>query len=153
MTGRARRALIYTVVGFAGEVAFSALHDLGRGKEVRWRTSPWMLPIYGLIQPLYEPLHNTMRAARLPAPLRGGVYAGGFMTVEYLSGRLLRAGLGRAPWDYSYASRHIDGLVRPDYFPLWAAAGLGLERLHDHLTKEGRAGFFRLRPRKARVKA
>lgn len=133
MAGRAQRAAAYTVVGFTGEVLFSAVHDLLRGKDVHWRTSPWMLPIYALIQPLYEPLHHALRERRAPAPARSAVYVVGFMSVEYASGRLLRGLLGQAPWDYTYAKRHIDGLVRPDYFPLWAAAGLGLERLHDRL--------------------
>lgn len=134
MAGRIRRAAVYAAVGFAGEVVFSTLHDVARKKEVRWRTSVWMLPIYALIQPLYEPLHDTLRANRMPVPARGVIYAGGFMSVEYASGRLLRTLRGRAPWDYSYAKRHIDGLVRPDYFPLWAAAGIALERLHDRLV-------------------
>lgn len=135
MIGPAKRAAIYTVVGYCGEVVFSALHDATRGKRVGWRTSTWMLPIYALIQPLYEPLHHSLTRNRVPALVRGTVYAIGFMSVEYASGRLLQALRGEAPWDYSYATRHIDGLVRPDYFPLWAAAGLGLERLHDRLTR------------------
>jgi hypothetical protein len=28
----------------------------------------------------------------------------------------------------------VNGLIRPDYFFLWAAAGLALEGLHDRLT-------------------
>ncbi len=130
------RAAAYAVIGFSYEVAFSALHDLVRRKEVRFRTSPWMLPIYALIQPLYEPLHDSLRS-RLPAPARAAIYGVGIMTVEYASGRALRAVLGQAPWDYSYASRHIDGLVRPDYFPMWAGAGFALEQLHDALTGRG----------------
>ena len=129
------RTGIYAAVGFVTEVGFSALHDVLRGKKVRLRTSPWMFPIYGLIQPLYEPLHDKMRG-RFPAPVRGAVYGLGFMAVEYATGRALRAARGEAPWDYSYASRHVDGLVRPDYLPLWAAGGLALEHLHRALTQE-----------------
>ena len=91
-----------------------------------------MLPIYALIQPLYEPLHDALRE-RVPAPVRAATYGVGIMTVEYASGRVLRAARGEAPWDYSYARRHIDGLVRPDYFPMWALEGLALESLHDAL--------------------
>lgn len=130
----ARRTAIYAGVGFATEVGFSALHDLARGRPVKLRTSPWMLSIYGLIQPLYEPLHDKMRD-RVPAPARATVYGLGFMAVEYTTGRLLRTLRGEAPWDYSYAPRHIDGLVRPGYFPLWATGGLALEQLHKALTK------------------
>lgn len=91
-----------------------------------------MLPIYALIQPLYEPLHDAMRG-RVPAPARAAVYGIGIMAVEFVSGRTLRSLRGEAPWDYSYAHRHIDGLVRPDYFPMWAGGGLALEKLHDAL--------------------
>lgn len=129
-----KRAAAYAGVGFVAEVAFSGIHDVISGRPVRLRTSPWMLPIYGLIQPLFEPLHDALRD-RLPAPLRGATYGVGIMTVEYATGRALRSMRGQAPWDYSYARRHIDGLVRPDYFPLWAAAGLALESLHDALRK------------------
>ncbi|HEV3472678.1 MAG TPA: hypothetical protein VG408_05665 [Actinomycetota bacterium] len=128
-----KRMMIYSIVGFTYEVAFSALHDRLRGKEVRFRTSPWMFPIYALIAPLYEPVHDAMRE-RVPKLARGGVYGLGFLAVEYATGAGLRAWRGEAPWDYTYARRHVNGLIRPDYFFLWAAAGLALEPLHDRLT-------------------
>jgi uncharacterized membrane protein len=58
----------------------------------------------------------------------------GFFAVEYLFGRLLRNVVGEAPWDYSRARFNLHGLVRLDYLPLWAGAGLALEPLHDRLT-------------------
>lgn len=131
--GFLQRAAIYSAVGFAYEVAFSALHDKARGKPAHFRTSPWMLPIYALIAPLYEPVHNALRD-RMPLLGRAAVYGAGFLAVEYTSGALLRELRGEAPWDYSYARLHCNGLIRPGYFFLWAAAGLALEPLHDHLT-------------------
>jgi uncharacterized membrane protein len=129
--GPARRTAVYTATGFVVEVLFSALHDAARGKKVRFRTSAWMLPIYALIKPLYEPLHDRIRSQN--ALVRATTYGLGFLAVEYATGRLIRETRGTAPWDYSYASRHIDGLIRPDYFFLWAGAGLALERLDDRL--------------------
>ena len=129
---------MYAVVGFTYEVAFSALHDAVRRKPVRLRTSPWMLPVYALIRPLYDPLHDELRRREVPAPVRGLVYGCGFLAVEYASGTFFRRALGEAPWDYTYARRHVNGLIRPDYLPLWAAAGLGLEPLHDHLVRRPR---------------
>ena len=131
----AGRVAVYSLVGFATEVAFSALHDRVRGKKVGLRTSPWMFPIYALILPLYEPLHDRMRHD-LPVPVRAALYGAGFLAVEYATGAAIRAATGEAPWDYSYASRNINGLIRPEYFFLWAAAGAALESLHDHLTQE-----------------
>lgn len=129
-----RRTVIYSVLGFVAEVAFSALHDLKRGKKVELRTSPWMLPVYALITPLYEPLHDAIREK--PIAERAAVYGLGFLSVEYASGRLFRRVRGSAPWDYSYATVNLHGLIRPDYFFLWGAAGLALEQLHDSLTQD-----------------
>ena len=96
-----------------------------------------MFPIYGLLQPLFEPLHDAMRD-RMPAPARAAVYAAGFFGVEYASGAALRRVLGRAPWDYTDARVHLNGLIRPDYAPIWALFGLALEPLHDALTGRAR---------------
>lgn len=92
-----------------------------------------MLPVYGLAQPLFEPFHDAARG-RLPAPVRAAAYGVGFLAVEYATGRALRRALGAAPWDYSGARGNVDGLIRLDYFLVWAAAGLALERVHDRLA-------------------
>jgi hypothetical protein len=127
------RLPVYAGAGFVFEVAFSALHDAARGRPVRFRTSPLMLSVYALLLPLYEPVHDGLRGA--PLPVRGTAYGVGFLAVEYASGTLFRRVLGEAPWDYTYAKRHVNGLIRPDYFFLWALAGLLCERLHDELTR------------------
>ena len=79
-------------------------------------------------------MHDRLRG-RAPAAARGLVYGIGILAVEYAAGRVLRRVLGAAPWDYSYAGRSIDGLVRPDFLPLWTLFGLGLERVHDALMR------------------
>jgi hypothetical protein len=129
------RFVAYGLIGWCAEVAFTGVHDFIRTRDPRLpsRSSLWMFPIYGLMQPLYEPLHDAMRD-RVPAPARGAVYGALIMAIEYASGRLLRRAVGQAPWDYSSARHHLHGLVRPDYFPVWAAAGLAMERVHDRLT-------------------
>jgi hypothetical protein len=127
------RFAAYAALGWCADFAFNRALARRRGQPLRAiETSLWMLPVYGLVQPLYEPAHNALR--RRPWPVRGAVYGAGFLAVEYASGRLLRRLLGKAPWDYSHARYHLHGLVRADYFPLWALAGLGLERVHDRLT-------------------
>ncbi len=132
--GRFGRFLAYGLVGWCAEVAFTGLHDFVRYRDRRLpsRTSLWMFPIYGLLQPLFEPLHDGLRDR--PPLVRAAAYGAGIMALEYTTGRLLRAAVGEAPWDYSDVRRHVHGLVRPDYFPMWAAAGLALEPLHDLLT-------------------
>jgi hypothetical protein len=88
--------------------------------------------VYGLALPLFEPVHDRLRAR---APLaRAAAYGAGALAVEYTCGRLLRTLVGRAPWDYGDARFGIHGLARLDYLPLWGAYGLGLERVHDALV-------------------
>ena len=133
MGATARRGLTYTAVGFGVDAGFSTLHDLARKRPVRWRTSAWMLPVYALLLPLYEPLHDELRDKRMAT--RAASYGAGFLAVEYATGRLFRRLRGDAPWDYSDARFDVHGLIRLDYFFLWAAFGLALERLHDGLVQ------------------
>jgi uncharacterized membrane protein len=90
------------------------------------------VPVYGLAQPLFEPVHDRIR--HRPLALRAALYGAGILGVEYASGRFLRRFLGDVPWDYSGARFGVGGLVRLDYFPLWGVYGLALERLHDLLA-------------------
>jgi hypothetical protein len=129
---RARRAAVYALVGWSTDFAFNRAKALLNGERaLDVHTSPWMLPLYALIQPLYEPAHDVLRTRAIP--MRASAYGAGFLAVEYASGRLFRRVLGQAPWDYSHARLQLHGLTRLDYFPLWALAGLALERLHDRL--------------------
>ena len=129
------RFVVYGLVGWCAEVLFTGAHDFFRYRDPRLpsRSSVWMFPVYGLCAPLYEPLHDAMRE-RVPAPARAAAYGVLIMVVEYGTGRAIRRLVGEAPWDYTATRRHIDGLVRLDYFPLWALAGLVLERVHDRMT-------------------
>jgi hypothetical protein len=123
-----RRGLVYGLLGLVSELAWTGL----RGRP---RTSLWVLPVYGLAAPLFEPVHDRLR--RRPAVLRGAAYSLGFSAVEYTSGRVFRRFRGEAPWDYSHARVQVHGLVRADYVPLWGAYGLALERVHDALESGG----------------
>lgn len=122
------RFLAYGLAGWALDSAFVWAHS-GRRRP----SSLLNVPVYGLAQPLFEPVHKRIR--RRPVALRAAVYGTGVIGVEYGCGRLFRRLLGRVPWDYHGARFGIDGLVRLDYLPLWAAYGLGLERFHDLLTR------------------
>ena len=91
-----------------------------------------MLAVYGLAAPLFERVHDALRAR--PLAVRAAVYASGFTGVEFASGLALRRIRGDAPWDYTHARWNLRGLVRAGYVPLWAAVGLAGERLHDALV-------------------
>ncbi len=130
------RFVLYGLLGWAIEIVWTALSSTVSGAQRGWRlagtTYLWMFPIYGLLAPLYEPMHDALREK--PWPVRGAAYGAGIMAIEYATGAALRKTFGAAPWDYTYARRHIHGLVRPDYFPYWAAVGLAMEKVHDTLT-------------------
>src|SRR5215213_5765495 len=121
----AGRVLAYGLLGLTAELAWTGL----RGRP---RTSPWMFPVYAVAQLGAEPLHDAIR--RRPAVSRACAYAAAFTAAEYGSGRALRALRGDAPWNYGHTRWNFDGLIRAGYVPLWGAAGLLYERVHDTLT-------------------
>ena len=131
----------YGLSGWALDSLYVAAHT-GRRRP----SSLLNVPVYGLAQPLFEPVHDRLGERGLA--LRGGVYGAGILGVEYASGRLLRRLLGEAPWDYDRARFAVDGLVRLDYLPLWGVVGLGLERFHDVLVgRDRREGRRKAAPR------
>jgi hypothetical protein len=101
------RFLIYGLLGWCVEIVWTALSSTASGQQNGWRlagtTYLWMLPIYGLIAPLYEPVHDAISA--WPWPARGLVYGTGIMAVEYATGWTIRAAAGSCPWDYTGRSR------------------------------------------------
>lgn len=97
----------------------------GEDKRLLCHTSVWMFPIYGLaafIPSIYKKIKTK------PICYRGGVYAFSIFFFEYVTGSLLKKH-NACPWDYSSAKFNIKGLIRLDYGPCWAAAGLLFEKL------------------------
>lgn len=130
------RFLVYGILGWCLEIVWSAAGERIRGKQSDWRllghTSLWMFPLYGLLAPLYEPLHDAIRPWHWF--MRGVVYLLGIWLVEYVAGWLLRRLTGKCPWDYSHLRGHLHGLVAWEYGPVWFAFGLVLEPVHDSLV-------------------
>ena len=129
---RRARFLAYGLAGWAIDSLVVCIHT-GRRRP----SSLLNVPVYGLAELLFEPVHNRLR--QRPLALRGALYGAGILAVEYTSGRLLRRLVGYVPWNHDRARFSIDGLVRIDYLPLWAAYGLGLERVHDLLVTPERS--------------
>jgi uncharacterized membrane protein len=140
---RGERALAYGLLGWSAEVVFSAaqnlLHRQTRDARLAGHSYLWMAPIYGLCAVLYEPTHDLLREH--PIAQRAAVYAAGIMAVEYATGRLIHRVTGVIPWDYTERSPlAIRGAIRLDYAPVWAAAGIALERVDDAL-RSARLGW------------
>ena len=103
-----------------------------RNWSLRGQSYMWSFPLYGLIAPLFEPLHDALRP--WPFWLRGMIYVGCFWLVEYGGGWILRHLLGACPWNYAHCRYNLHGLIRWDFFPLWFGFGMLLEYLHDRLV-------------------
>ena len=127
------RFILYGFGGWCGEIIFTALTDSlpSRDWRLMGKTYLWMFPIYGLIAPLYEPVHDLIRDVSFFG--RAAIWALGFTLIEYVTGWLIDKATGQCPWDYIAAKQPyaINAYIRWDFFPLWAAIGLMLEPMHD----------------------
>lgn len=107
------------------------------GKQTDWRlvghSYLWMFPIYGLLAPLGEPIHNFLRNHLWL--WRGLAYLLGIWAIEFITGWLIRKLTGKCPWDYSYFPCNFQGIVTLEYAPVWFVFGLAFERLHDALVR------------------
>ena len=114
------------VLGWCMEIIFTATHCLvSRDQKLMGHTSLWMFPIYGLASCIY-PLNRLLKG--FPVWLRGMLYSGGILSVEYASGMLLRR-FSCCPWNYEGARYSVKGVIRLDYAPFWAVAGLIFEQI------------------------
>ena len=135
------RFCIYGMLGWCWEVVWTAVTEKAFGKQKDWRLMGhsylWMFPIYGLLAPIGEPIHNALRPRFWL--LRGLAYLTGIWAVEYGTGWTLRKLTGRCPWDYSHLRGNVHGIIALEYAPVWFLFGLGFERVHDFLVRLGPA--------------
>jgi len=89
-------------------------------------TSLWMFFIYGMVIFL-EPFFRL--TAGFNFLLRGLIYAALILTGEFITGMILKR-VDFCPWDYSTTRYHVKGIIRLDYIPAWAAAGLIFEQIY-----------------------
>ncbi len=128
------RAALMAALGVAAEVIFTALTADKRDARLKGYSYVWMLPIYALLYPGFRFLLPVMGG--LAWPLRAALYAALIMVCELLTGLILRAALGEAPWEPEYRGKRwaVFNLVRLDYFPAWAAGALVFERAYRLLV-------------------
>lgn len=131
------RFCIYGMLGWCFEIVWSAVTEKAWGNQRDWRLEGhsylWMFPIYGLLAPLGEPIHNALR--QHPWFIRGVSYLVGIWLVEYVTGWCIRKLTGKCPWDYSMFPGNVQGLVTLEYAPVWFALGLAFEHMHDILLR------------------
>ena len=119
------RFVIYGALGCFMEVVWTGLSALlNKNFTMKATTSLWMFFIYGMVICL-EPVFQLI--APLPIIMRGLTYAAIIFAGEFLTGSVLKTA-NICPWDYSSSRYHVKGLIRWDYAPAWALAGLIFER-------------------------
>lgn len=115
-------------IGWCMECFWTGMGSLKTRSEDRrllCHTSIWMFPIYGFAA-IIPSVYNKIR--QRPAYFRGGIYAFGIFFFEFITGSFLKK-RNACPWDYSKAKYNYKGLIRLDYGPCWAVAGLFFERI------------------------
>jgi uncharacterized membrane protein len=116
------RFVIYGLVGWCIECLFTSVVDLASGTgdlRLKGYSYLWMHPIWGAGLLLGERLLMELQRRRLSRAWR--VFLGMWVcfAVEYLTGAVLVAVIGRCPWDYSGSVASVHGLIRLDYAPFW----------------------------------
>ena len=131
------RFFVYGAYGCCFEIVFTGIKHWVASDYKDWsfrgKSYIWMLPIYGLLAFLFEPVHDFLR--NWPWPLRGIVYVAGLYAVELITGWILRVTTGKCPWDYTGKKYNFKGLIRWNYAPIWFLFTMAAEPLHDLLMK------------------
>lgn len=129
-----QRTALLACVGIAAEVFFTAATAKKRDRRLLGYTYVWMFPIYALLYPGFALLLPYVGAWAWP--LRASFYAIMIMIFEGITGLIIRAAVGEAPWECEYRGHKwaVGDLVRLDFFPAWAAGALVFERAYRLLT-------------------
>ncbi len=124
------RAALLACVGVAAEVVFTALTSDKCGSRLTGYSYAWMFPVYALLYPGFRLLLPHIGGWAWPA--RAASYAVLIMIGELLTGLVLHAALGEAPWEPEYRGKRwaVLNLVRLDFFPAWALGALVFERAY-----------------------
>jgi len=148
------RWLLFGMLGMLFEVCLMAWH-VGKGGNLSLRgaSSPWMLPIYGLIGVLLEPVSAPMIRRRVPLICRAAVYMLLIFAVEYVCGMMFlsiginKRGVGsmHTVWDYGWTRYNLHGQIAIEMAPTWYLLGLTLEFLYKRVDTCATALTLKLR--------
>lgn len=123
---KGKNFIICGLTGWCIEVAFTSVGSaLNKDKKLTGKSSAWMFPIYGMAAGIGV---VAPKISHWPIACRGLLYGTSIMGAEYLTGSILTK-IDACPWDYKDAKYSVNGLVRLDFFPLWAIAGLLYEKI------------------------
>lgn len=140
------RLLFYACLGVTGEVVFTAVcarvglvvtadlddAEARSGWRLKGHSFVWMLPIYGLGFLGFELVHDALRGE--PWWLRGLVYVTALYAIELAASLALVRTTGAHVWRW-VGRGALGGHIHLAMAPLWLAAALALEPLHDFLTR------------------
>jgi uncharacterized membrane protein len=132
------RFAVYGLVGWCIECCFTSVVDLATGAgdlRLMGYSYLWMHPIWGVGLLLGEHLSLALHRARLSRATRAFVGMAVCFAVEYSTGALLVALIGRSPWDYSASPWNVHGLIRLDYAPFWWLCGWVYEPLASFIRR------------------
>lgn len=133
------RFMLFGLLGLAFEVWGTAFVPYqGNRWLVRGLSSPWMIPIYGLLGIVFEPIRQQLVRRKTPYLLRAAIYMAAIFLVEYAAGMLfLAVGLNQrhashmdVVWDYSGLPLNLHGQICLLWTPIWYVTGLVLEPLY-----------------------
>ncbi len=150
MTVNAKRAIIrfsiFAAFGLTAEVLATAGGQHYAGDPDFWvwynlhgHSSPWMLPVYGLLAFLVPPLSRPFIQRGVPLPVRAFVYMLAIFAIEYVVGVVYTL-CGLTVWNYNYVlpyalcgpfGQHAH-IMLPSVVP-WYLLGLGAEYLYDRV--------------------
>lgn len=124
------RVLLFAFLGLLIEVFFSGTGRISRGDwNMIGHTSPWMMPVYGLLGLLIAPVSGALKRQQISLIPRALLYMVLIFIVEYLFGALFDLA-GLEIWNYSKRPLNFQGYITLTYAPFWFFLGLWLEYLH-----------------------
>lgn len=128
------RVLLFACFGLLIELCFTGLgSSISKGNwNLRGHSSPWMMPVYGLLGILVGPISEALKGRNAPFLLRAVAYMLMIFFVEYVAGVLFEW-VGLDIWDYSKRPLNLHGHITLTYAPFWFFLGLWLEYLHRKL--------------------
>ena len=127
--------IVFACLGVTTEVVFTAFMNLINQTPLCGKPSValagmsyvWMLFIYGLIPIIGHYSYDKVKKHNVI--LRLIIYVTLIYIVEFISGFLLQKITGSCPWHYE-TGWQVMGLIRLDFFPVWALFCWIVERLY-----------------------